>query len=52
MRWNLLNNYASYLGSALDQQNFDFYNRTLSGQQEQRPRWERGVDVVSGTSGK
>ena len=32
LRWNLLNNYASYLNSALDEQNFEFYNRELQGQ--------------------
>jgi len=52
LRWNLLNNYASYLDSSLDDQNFDFYGRTLEGQKEQRPRWERGVDVVSGSLGE
>ena len=43
MRWNLLNQYAGALNAALDEQNFDFYDRTLNGQQEQRPRWKRGV---------
>jgi len=52
LRWNLLNNYASYLDSSLDQQNFDFYNRILEGQEEQRPRWKRGVDVVNGSLGE
>ena len=52
LRWNLLNNFASYLDSSLDDQNFDFYGRTLEGQKEQRPRWERGVDVVSGSLGE
>ena len=52
LRWNLLNNYASYLDSSLDDQNFDFYGRTLEGQKEQRPRWKRGVDVVSGSLGE
>ena len=42
LRWNLLNNYASYLDSAIDEQNFDFYNRILEGQEEQRPRWKTG----------
>ena len=52
LRWNLLNNYASFLDSKLDEQNFDFYNRILNGQEEQRPRWKRGVDVVSGSLGE
>ena len=52
MRWNLLNNYAGVLNAALDEQNFDFYNRTLNGQKEQRPRWKRGVDTVNGSLGE
>jgi putative endopeptidase len=52
LRWNLLNNYAVYLNSAIDAQNFDFYNRILEGQEEQRPRWKRGVDVVNGSLGE
>jgi predicted metalloendopeptidase len=51
-RWNLLNKYASYLDSSLDEQNFDFYNRELQGQEEQRPRWKRAVDVVNGSLGE
>ncbi len=52
LRWNLLNNLAAYLNSALDEQNFDFYLRILEGQEEQRPRWKRGVDVVNGSLGE
>ncbi len=52
MRWNLLNRYASYLNAALDDQNFDFYGRTLEGQKEQRPRWKRAVDVVNNSLGE
>ena len=52
MRWNLLNSSASYLNSQLDEQNFDFYGRTLQGQKEQRPRWKRAVDVVNGSLGE
>lgn len=52
MKWNLLNNFAGYLSSDFDLQNFDFYNRTLSGQQEQKPRWKRGVDGVNGVLGE
>ncbi len=52
LKWNLLNNAAGMLSSDFDDQNFDFYNRTLSGQQEQRPRWKRGVDLVNGVLGE
>ncbi len=52
LRWHLLSNYAGDLGSAFDEENFDFFARTLNGQEEQQPRWKRGVDKVSGLLGE
>lgn len=52
LKWKTLNSAAGFLSSDFDDQNFDFYNRTLSGQQEQRPRWKRGVDLVNGVLGE
>jgi endothelin-converting enzyme/putative endopeptidase len=52
LRWSLLNNNASSLDSRLDNQNFEFYSRELYGQEEQRPRWQRGVDRVNGSLGE
>jgi endothelin-converting enzyme/putative endopeptidase len=52
MRWKLLDSSASYLSAAFDDQNFEFYGRTLQGQQEQRPRWKRAVDVVNSNLGE
>ena len=31
---------------------FEFFGRTLSGQQEQRQRWKRGVQLVNGSLGE
>lgn len=50
--WTALNNTASRLTSALDQQNFEFYSRTLSGVEEQRAMWRRGVNVVNAGLGE
>ena len=52
LKWNLLNNAAGFLSSEFDEHNFEFYSRTLSGQQEQSPRWKRGVDMVNGVLGE
>ena len=52
LRWNLLRKNTKYMHAALDDQNFEFYGRTLQGQQEQRPRWKRAVDVVNGSLGE
>ncbi len=43
---------APYLPEDIDAANFAFYGQALSGTKEQRPRWKRGVGVVSGTLGE
>ena len=50
--WSALNDTASRLTTALDQQNFEFYGKTLSGTQEQRAMWRRGVNSVNGMLGE
>ena len=52
MEWKLLDANASYLGDELFNQNFDFYDRTMSGQQEPKPRWKRSVNMVNGVLGE
>ncbi|MBR9728505.1 M13 family metallopeptidase [Shewanella intestini] len=52
LTWQTLSQSASDLTQALDAENFDFYSKTLNGQQEQQPRWKRGVSTVSGTLGE
>ena len=43
---------APYLSSALVDENFDFYGRTLSGTEKLRERWKRGVSIVEGALGE
>jgi len=50
--WSALNNAAARLTTALDQQNFEFYGKTLSGTEEQRALWRRAVDTVNGSLGE
>ncbi len=50
--WNLINATAGMLTEDLDNQNFDFYSRTLNGRKEQRPLWKRGVGVVNRALGE
>ena len=52
LTWVVLNNTASRLTTALDDQNFNFYSKTLSGVETQRPMWRRGVDAVNGGLGE
>ena len=50
--WSALNNTAGRLTSAIDNQNFEFYGKALSGTQEQRALWRRGVNSVNGMLGE
>ena len=43
---------APYLSTELVEANFDFYGRTLTGAQELRERWKRGVSLVEGALGE
>ena len=46
LTWSALNNTAGRLTKAIDQQNFEFYQKTLSGVQEQREDWRRATGIV------
>ena len=52
LKWVALNTRAGSLNEALDEQNFEFYGKTLSGTEEQRPMWRRAVNTVNGTLGE
>lgn len=43
---------APYLTDELVEANFDFYGRTLTGAEEIRERWKRGVSLVEGALGE
>jgi putative endopeptidase len=46
LRYHYLVGNADVLPKAFDDEVFDFYGRTLHGQQEQRARWKRAVRAV------
>jgi putative endopeptidase len=52
LRWQVVHAAAPYLSSAFVEANFDFYGKTLSGTDELRPRWKRGVGFVEGAMGE
>lgn len=43
---------ASILPSDVDQANFDFFGKTLSGTEEQQPRWKRAIASTQGMLGE
>jgi putative endopeptidase len=52
LRWHLLHESAPFLPAAVEQENFNFFGRVLSGQPEQEPRWKRAAHVIDGTIGE
>ena len=52
MRWTLLNSSTSVLSTEIEEANFDFYGKTLTGAIKQRPRDERALQVVNGATGE
>jgi endothelin-converting enzyme/putative endopeptidase len=50
--WHTLHAAAPLLTSVLDQENFNFYSKTLTGTTEMRPRWKRCVDFTDGDLGE
>ena len=43
---------ASYLSKPFDEARFEFFAKTLSGTQQQRQRWKRGVQLVNSSMGE
>jgi predicted metalloendopeptidase len=51
LRWRLISSRSSILTDEVVAENFDFYGRTLSGTEEIRDRWKRGVALVENLMG-
>ena len=52
LRYHLLTGVARNLPHQFDDENFNFYGRTLNGQPEQRARWKRCSNAVNGALGE
>ncbi len=52
LRYHALADASPFLSDKLADERFDFYNRTMRGQQEQKPRWKRVLDTINGTMGE
>jgi len=53
LRWQLINGIATTaLPTALDDEDFDFHGHDLSGQPQQRSRWERCASATDGALGE
>ena len=52
LKWGLINKSASLLTAELDNQNFEFYSKTLNGTEKQEEDWKRAVSTVNGGLGE
>jgi putative endopeptidase len=52
MTYKVMDSRAHHLDEKTAAIRFDFRNRTLSGQQEPRPRWKRGVSLINSLVGE
>jgi putative endopeptidase len=52
LRWHLLHDSAPFLHRAVEEENFAFFGKVLSGQEQQEPRWKRAAHVLDGTIGE
>jgi len=52
LAFRFVSDHASVLPAAIDEANFAFYSKELSGVQQQRERWKRGVGAVNGALGE
>jgi putative endopeptidase len=50
LSWSVIKNAAPYLSSSFVNESFTF-NRVLTGQKEQTPRWQRMSNLIDGTLG-
>jgi endothelin-converting enzyme/putative endopeptidase len=52
LRWHAVHVAASMLPTAFDEENFNFYGKTLTGAKQMRPRWKRCVQFTDGDLGE
>jgi putative endopeptidase len=52
LTFHFIRQYAQFLPRAFDEAQFNFYGRTLAGQQQQRERWKRGISLLNGSMGE
>lgn len=52
LKWNAIHDSATILTAEIDQENFNFYGKTLYGTEKQRDQWRRGVGAVNNNLGE
>ncbi len=52
LRFRAIDGASPYLGKAFVERNFEFYAKTLRGQQEQQERWKQVLGALNGSMGE
>nr|KAJ9619057.1 hypothetical protein H2204_012868 [Knufia peltigerae] len=52
LRFHTIDDASPYLSSQFEKANFEFYGKTLRGQQEMQPRWKRVLESLNGGMGE
>lgn len=52
LRFHQVRTASPYLSKEFSQARFDFYGKTLRGQQEETPRWKRVLNTIDGSVGE
>ena len=52
LRWHLVHSEAAALSSDIEQEDFNFFQKTLTGVKEQKPRWKRVVAATDNEVGE
>jgi len=52
LRWQAVTNAAPYLSKPFVDANFEFFGKTLAGQEQMQPRWKRCVNYTSRAMGE
>lgn len=51
-KWHLVHGASEFLPHAFVQSDFNFYNKTLSGSKEMKPRWRRSLNTINSGLGE
>ena len=52
LRYHLVDDASPYLSDAFATEHFDFHDKTVAGQKEQRPRWKRVLATIDDGAGE
>lgn len=51
-RWRVIDDAADFLSDEIVMQNFEFFEKTLNGSKEIKPRWKRSMELIDALMGE